>query len=380
MDRAQLSGTQLPRHMPQLDALRAVAVLSVLLFHIIPEYFDKSPLGWLGVRFFFVLSGFLITGILLRGRERVEAGTAGAGFSLRQFYVRRFLRIFPIYYLVLFTLAVCGAGEIRQSFFWHLGYLSNFKFVADGYFHVWTAHFWTLAIEEQFYLLWPAIILFIPRRFLLPVLVLAIIIGPAYRYLALAREFSGLACEVLLPSSLDTLATGALLAVLLNQPGIRGVQRRLIAVVGWSAFIAFVTIQLLERKGLGNSLSYAVADSVFAVFAAAVIAGAAYGYSGWRRSILEFKPLLYVGTISYGLYVYHEIATTTVDALVEAKRLHLAPWGLIALKFALTFLAAALSWRFFEKPMNNLKRFFPYDPNSPGSVAVASGSAVGTPR
>lgn len=345
--------------MPQLDALRGFAVLAVLFFHFIPKYLDNSPLGWLGVRLFFVLSGFLITGILLEGRELVGSGSQGAGFTLRQFYARRFLRIFPIYYLVLLVLAVAGAEGVREKLGWHLAYLSNVRFVLDGYFAIWVGHFWSLSVEEQFYIVWPMLILFVPRRALIPLLVAAIAAGPIYRLASQWFAFSDLACEVLLPPSLDTLGTGALLAVLLRQGAGWASGRRIWALVGWTGFIVYAGLQALDYSGYGTTAGFALSTTAFAACAAGLIAHAAYGCTGWRRAILEFKPLLYVGTISYGLYVYHEIVSTALDRLAETKTLQLSSWAAIALKFLLSFLVAALSWHWYEKPINGLKRFFP---------------------
>jgi peptidoglycan/LPS O-acetylase OafA/YrhL len=350
-----------PKHMRQLDSLRGFAVLAVILYHYFPHWFENSPLGWIGVRFFFVLSGFLITGILLRGREAVEAGKEGRWFMLRRFYTRRFLRIFPIYYLVLFILAICGAEEIRGSLLWHLSYLSNVRFVLEGYFQVWVAHFWTLSVEEQFYLLWPTMIVLMPRKFLVPALMLAVIIGPGYRLASQLYDFSGLACEVVLPACLDTLGTGALLALLLHRRT-NGVTGRPCAIIGWTALVILVVLNELDRRGIARMYGFAAGDLVFAVLAAAIIARAATGFSGWVRSLLEFKPLIYIGTISYGLYIFHPIVRVAAGRLLSSRGLHLPPGVATGAEMVTTFLVASLSWHFFEKPINDLKRFFPYEP------------------
>jgi peptidoglycan/LPS O-acetylase OafA/YrhL len=261
---------------------------------------------------------------------------------------------------VLIGLAIFGVEDIRPNFLWHLCYLSNVRFVMDGYYHLWVAHFWSLSVEEQFYLLWPAVILFTPRQWLVPVIGGAIAIGPAYRLAALAFGFSGPACEVLLPACLDTLGTGAMLAVLLHQPGAWPARRKACATIGWAGFATFILFNVLDYFHLARATGFVVGDSLLAIFAAGLIAHAAYGCTGWGRRFLEFKPLVYVGAISYGLYVYHEIVTGVINWLTQSGAIRLAPWIVIGLRFGATFLVAALSWRFFEKPINNLKRFFPY--------------------
>ena len=114
-------------------------------------------LALLGVWLFFVLSGFLITGILLRSRDQVDYGGYQGRFVLRQFYARRILRIFPLYYSVLLLAATIDLGDVRDTIFWHLAYLSNYLFATQQYWGAVTAHFWSLSVEEQFYILWPAL-------------------------------------------------------------------------------------------------------------------------------------------------------------------------------------------------------------------------------
>jgi peptidoglycan/LPS O-acetylase OafA/YrhL len=174
-----------PEYLPQLDGLRAFAVFAVMLHHflplnrVLPE--DFVTLGSLGVRLFFVLSGFLITGILLRCRQRASDGETKPSQQLRRFYVRRFLRIFPVYYVTLGIVALLNLPTVRESFFWHVAYLSNFLFSFLGRFEGPLSHFWSLAVEEQFYLLWPWLIVFAPRRFLHGIILMTVISAPVFR-------------------------------------------------------------------------------------------------------------------------------------------------------------------------------------------------------
>ena len=144
----------------QLDALRGIAVAAVAYSHwIAPRYQFGIRWGTAGVTLFFVLSGYLISGILLDCRTQSDRP-----FALRSFYARRFLRIFPLYDLVLLILFAVNLPPVRQTIFWHLTYLSNFYFLHHGGWHGPISIFWTLAVEEQFYLFWPAILLFVPNR------------------------------------------------------------------------------------------------------------------------------------------------------------------------------------------------------------------------
>jgi peptidoglycan/LPS O-acetylase OafA/YrhL len=150
----------------ELDGLRAFAILGVLYTHFIN---DESMVGTLGVELFFVLSGYLITGILLRGRNLIEACESTLPTVLKSFYIRRALRILPVYYFCLFCLWLAGSQEVKDQIWWHATFNSNMLFVFIPFTNL-TPHFWTLAVEEQFYVFWPAIILLAPRRHLLTIL------------------------------------------------------------------------------------------------------------------------------------------------------------------------------------------------------------------
>jgi peptidoglycan/LPS O-acetylase OafA/YrhL len=173
-------------YMPQLDALRFFAVLGVVVVHNWQPSSHTFIVGWfdwgtLGVRLFFVLSGFLITGILIDGRELAPHDSRRRLVFMRQFYARRFLRIFPVYYAVLFVLLIAGVGQIRQIWPWLFSYGTNvyvWHYLAYPYA---VPHFWTLAIEEQFYLLWPFVLLFLPRRWLMPFLLALCALGVGWR-------------------------------------------------------------------------------------------------------------------------------------------------------------------------------------------------------
>jgi peptidoglycan/LPS O-acetylase OafA/YrhL len=198
----------LSNYKPQLDGLRAIAVMFVFLHHWTQLGFD---LGIIGVQLFFVLSGFLITGILLDLRQSVDSGSQTVGFSLRHFYVRRFLRILPLYYFCLLFFVCLDRFSIRETIVWHSLFLSNVLFFLQGEFHGPFSHFWTLAVEEQFYIFWPWVVLLLPLRFLPRVLVLLIVLSLVVRA---ALFFGGhvrfAQHSTLVFANFDTLGLGAL--------------------------------------------------------------------------------------------------------------------------------------------------------------------------
>ena len=165
------------QHMPQLDTLRAFAVTAVLVHH----YFTWANWGLgatLGVKLFFILSGFLITGILLRSRDAATASGHKWSSLVGRFYVRRFLRIFPLYYFVVAVAATINLEPAREILPWLLTYTLNIYMANLGWFVANFAHFWTLAVEEQFYIFWPWIILFAPRNWLIRLTLIFISVGP----------------------------------------------------------------------------------------------------------------------------------------------------------------------------------------------------------
>ena len=172
-------------YMTQLDGLRCFAVFSVLVAHFchdLPGIGRAGPWGGLlGVRLFFVLSGFLITQILLRERDAMRAAGVGVWTAIRPFYARRFLRIFPLYYGVLLVATALAVYPVRESLPWHLAYASNFYMAREGTWVPTVAHFWTLAMEEQFYLLWPWVVLLVRPASLPRIAIALAALAPAFR-------------------------------------------------------------------------------------------------------------------------------------------------------------------------------------------------------
>ena len=350
-------------YMPQLDSLRALAVFAVMIHHWLPGFLGFGPWGDLGVRCFFVLSGFLITGILLRARTAVESGRTSVGWQMRQFYIRRSLRIFPIYYLTLLVGAFLGMHVLRETFWWHACYGSNFYFALRGNWHGYVSHLWSLSVEEQFYLLWPALILLLPRR-ILPGIFGACIAGAVLTRAGLAAALGPehIALKVLLPSCLDSLVTGALLSWFFTAKPSLGSTANVWSRRGFAATtVLFLALRVLEHVGIGKTLVAVLGPLVDAVLFAGIIGKCAQGISGPLGRIMDLGPLQYFGRISYGLYLYHMFAAYVAGMFANKFGLTVPGPGFVqfALFFTMSVTAAALSQKFIERPFNNLKRFFP---------------------
>jgi peptidoglycan/LPS O-acetylase OafA/YrhL len=337
---------------PQIDGLRALAVAGVLYSHLYNEY---SHLADYSVRLFFVISGYLITGILLRCKSSIDQGKLSAKQAFRSFYARRGLRIYPAFYAVLFIAFAVNFQGIRRTFVFHALFLSNILFAIKGQYTPWaTVHFWSLSAEEQFYLAWPLVIIFTPERFLKAVILGTAALGLGYRVFAVligATEFFRL---YLTPASLDPLAAGALLALFRT----RGSWPRWLVPVSWVSAIVYV-VPLL--KWTPPAVLHELFITVSNLTLMGLVAMASKGINGVCGRILSSAPMLYLGRISYGIYLYH--------IFVMAVILHIAPrWGapsqrglpLLAIDTVLTLAIATLSWYCLEQPFNRLKHKFPY--------------------
>jgi peptidoglycan/LPS O-acetylase OafA/YrhL len=345
-------------YLPQLDALRGLAVAAVLFHHLYPDLYRTAPWmpsGWEGVRLFFVISGYLITGILLDCKAYYRDGAASRGSLLRRFYARRFLRIFPAYYLTLAVAALLNLGSVRQEWPWHVAYLSNWLSAARGAWGDHTNHLWTLAVEEQYYLVWPWLVLLVPERRLPWLFGGFILCGPLSCALLLAARCDEITVQVPTTSNLDTLGMGSLLAFL-NDPGGRAASYRFRLaglLVGAPVYVA--------HKIFGQT-NLVLLDLAFAGICVSLVHHAAAGVTGPVRALFDLPPLRYLGKISYGVYLFHNFSEPAVA--IVFRRTHLSFPTEQGLRFLVlsgaTILAATVSWYCFEKPLNNLKRFFPY--------------------
>lgn len=364
-------------HIRALDGLRGVAVLLVLGLHfnIIskPEAaLDRllhagAQIGWIGVDLFFVLSGFLITGILYRSK--------GQPGYFRNFYARRSLRIFPLYFAALIVAflvlpALLPSSEIltglRTDQWWYWAYLSNVLVAIEGFpVSLTMGHFWSLAIEEQFYLVWPLVVFLLPRRHLLAASASLIGLALVCRTLLVWLGFST-ATYVLTPSRVDGLALGALLAVLAHQPN--GLQRlsQLVrpVLIATTALLAAIVVW---RGGLstGDAVVQTVGFSLLSFFFGALLIAAVQARGGsplhWT---LTTRPLLFFGKYSYGIYVVHvPISGLLKRHVVAPGHLDFASPSVMQMLFtaaaaSLSVAAALLSWNVLEKRFLKLKDRF----------------------
>ena len=359
-------------YVAELDAFRGLAILSVMALHWLPRDAAVNAVQnqtTNGVHLFFTLSGFLITRILLTSRAAVDDGRVTVGWSLRQFYARRVLRIFPVYYLVIGLGVALNVDGLRQAWPWHASFLSNVYYLGHG-FDGPAAVFWTLAVEEQFYLVWPLAILLLPRRALVPTTAAVAVAATVLRTTFILRSPM---FEMLMPACANFLAVGALVGLVdhsrYGSPSLARWTRRafgVIAVVLVGVAVALFVVRGRQYMATARPVA-AVAQAMMSMAYAVTFAACVRGLPAVARLPLRFPPLVYVGRVSYGLYVWHLFVA---DGLVRAAHstllhgrwhaivAHAAAW--VTVKVIVSLAVATASWFAFERPINELKRWFPY--------------------
>lgn len=350
-------------HVPALDGVRGIAILAVFLFHcsLRLEGFWRvvGSWGWMGVDLFFVLSGFLITGILLDSRETPSR------FYYGGFYGRRILRIGPAFVVVMAAL-VLAPGITGQSPAehqrliahegWYWAFLANALIAAHGWHGVipQTSPLWSLAVEEQFYLVWPYVVRRLSSYAALW-LGLVLIAGVAtLRLLLSLRGVDGNTLYVLMPTRADLLAWGIVLAALVRLPiGISAVKRLLLPALLGAAVIASAVITRESSAAFSPRAMVVIGYPAIALLAAVLVAIAIVH----EPRVLRWSWLTGLGKVSYGLYLWHMVGIAVAAELLP----NLNAW-LIPLAFLLSLVPTLASWFLIEKPALMLKRYAPMRP------------------
>jgi peptidoglycan/LPS O-acetylase OafA/YrhL len=381
--------------MPTLDGVRGLAILMVLIFHFVGNTLPTSPVeraivgvsnyGAYGVELFFVLSGFLITGILYDAQNKPN--------YFRNFYMRRFLRIFPLYYGVL-ALIFFVAPLIpllrgptldylvdRQAWAW-LYAVNIYIGKAGDWSFSYLDHFWSLAIEEHFYLFWPLVVFLLARkpRALIAVSLATSLCAMLARLIGSLLGLNWWTTYVLTPFRLDGLALGAFMSVIARQPGglewlTRTLPRAVTVLAGLLA-ITFAWTLLMSHQGLELVLPVRAALILMLLACLlqwAVIAPKQSATSRFFRS----RFMIFLGTYSYGLYVYHHFISYYLST--NHTELELARWlgshgAAVALQAtlgaAVSLVMAYVSYELFERRFLNLKPLL-----APTKEPTAAGTA-----
>lgn len=332
----------LPRRIPALDGLRAVAIVLVVLVHAAPTAGFPPALAWvhtlqsLGVRIFFVISGFLITALLLQERE------ATGEISLRRFYVRRALRIFPAFYAYIAVILVLSAGGwiilLPGDLAHALTYTMNYNYPAA--WEVW--HIWSLSIEEQFYVLWPLLLVLAGTRRACLGAAAVVVITPLVRIAMwygwpvrdeMAGHFQMVA---------DSLAVGCLLAGSYNWLGRQGWYMRLLT-SRWFVLVPLIVLATHELHW--RPRTFLVAQTITHIAIGLCLDRCVRVRSRWTDGVLSSAPLRYVGALSYSLYLWQQPFLTKVET----------PLTSFPQNVVLAVACALASYHLVERPFLRLK-------------------------
>ena len=349
------------KHVLELDGLRAIAIALVMAFH-----FGRLRSGWMGVDLFFVLSGFLITGICLDHR--------GPRFYI-PFYGRRVLRILPPYTLAIAIVALILPLITKRpphGLFWLATFTTNVGASTAG---TWDAipkgslHFWSLAVEEQFYVLWPLTVAVLSTNRLALVAAAAVPLALGIRAWLLLHGASWIAAYTLTPARMDTLALGALLAIAYRTRGVPSIFQRLgngslWAWIGGLVAVSFGVALVSPETDQGGGIALqTIGYSVIALLATTTLASTlAADPSSGLRTVLRHPALRSVGRLSYGMYLFHvPLRDAVLSSGLTLPTSLIGRCAVAALLSVITYGLAALSWRLAEQPALALKRYFPYE-------------------
>ena len=370
------------QHFLQIDGLRGIAVLLVTIYHLGLTYHGDGvfsnvviasilQMGWMGVDLFFVISGFLITSILLETRHEPH--------YFRNFIMRRTLRIWPLYYAWLLLLIVIAPAILspvpeelqrladKQAWFWAYG--ANWLFALEGGFNLTPCgYFWSLAVEEQFYLLWPLVIRYTPEG-RLPVVCSAMLLGSlGLRLLLAALGVGESSLYTITFTHLDSIAAGSLLAVLARQPRwlerVKGASTPLL--LGGLAALLLVRNFDSSFKFWEPAMARYGLACVALVGAMLLVKAHFNSRSTWYRGLLSTRALVATGRYSYALYLTHVPVGVQIEKMTSHWLANAVSTADYDLRYALqaggalllSWLLSMMSWHLFEKHILKLKRYF----------------------
>jgi peptidoglycan/LPS O-acetylase OafA/YrhL len=376
----RVAGHKALEYSPSLDGLRGIAILLVAWYHVpflfrddagVPREMLEGPLqrlfwgmslaGWVGVDLFFVISGLLITSILLWSRE--------VGSQLQVFWYRRGLRILPLAVLYLLVLQVNivlldPLGVLKDFDGWgaYLFWVGNVHIALNGWQPIVVMILWSLAVEGQFYLIWPIVVHWINRRTLFIISGMIIALSPLAR--SLAYSFLDYpAVYVLTFCRLDSLASGAVIALLISSQVTKTqtlIYCRRLSGLAFVVLLATFLGPFSPSFPQTRPLMFTLFGYTWIAMAWAVLLGASLKCEGWVRAALSSGPLTFVGKRCYGFYLWHALVAGAVMKLVDTVSWNIGLYGRLFLWLSVLIAVVSLSWSCFERPILRLKRLVPY--------------------
>jgi len=326
------------QRIPQIDGLRAVAILMVFAGHAF-----GVPMFWMGVDLFFVLSGYLITGILLRLKESRAIGGSYWGC----FYFRRIRRILPPYIAFLLILSVCLRVPWGGIWYWYVFFAPNIPLALGKVTVAAMGPLWSLGVEEQFYFAWPWVVLACSKERLRGVALGVIFIAPLLRAIFTPLFNTHFPIYSLPVFRADTLAMGASIALASHDPQWIGRQSRKALSISLVVLALLMGLSVLPsfRAGANSIFFNSIAYSLSAACSGGTLIYILGAQKGFLHTLLAAPPLRYLGLISYTFYLYHEAV------LLKVRQYLHSPLSIAVVAFFVTIIISALSWHLFETPI-----------------------------
>jgi peptidoglycan/LPS O-acetylase OafA/YrhL len=347
------------KYIKELDTIRALAITSVVVNHWFPEGSRANYISTVveAPNIFFTISAFLVTTILLNDRQKAEKQTISKKVLYRNFFLKRALRIFPAYYLTILGTYIIQRDTLSPS-----GYLSFSLYLSNIYIYLtrewgYLAHLWSIAVEQQFYTLWPLLILFVKRNYLPYALAACIVAGVVSQHLESGNGFEG----ILTNTVLDTLGIGALLAWFVKTyPHLLQKANRIL----WPVALGCVFLIIGQAVWghfffLHNRTLMAIVTVTLIIFFIVKSDSSRYTFSFLFRNSL----LIFIGKISYGIYLYHLtvffhgyrilkfVNNKAGLAFRDTKNLYMLECMIILI------VLSWISWKYIELPISNLKKY-----------------------
>ncbi len=366
-----------PIYFEQLNGIRFIAVFLVLIDHWLIPLNPFSFLGHLGVVIFFVLSGFLITRILFENADSCRSNRSSPFVKMIRFIYRRSLRIFPIYFLLLLIGSLFALSNFKDVSVWLISYTPNFYIITHNkWLGVWD-HLWSLAVEEQYYLLFPYFVFFVSvaryPRLLGWMLLLGIGSRLGFYFMASheTKEIYWMISYVNPLAAIDSFGLGGILAYLFHYNNVMFEKLVSMTYLLPISLIVFIAVLILSTQAiyLHDNIWEIVFERLFAGGFAFFLIAQSLGNASWVIGrFLTLKWVSYLGQISYGIYLYHNVVynyyhvdgNTIIGYLAKfLPNLSSEMPNFIYLKFGISLCIvislASLSWFFIEKPINRFK-------------------------
>lgn len=342
----------------QIDSLRFFAVFLVLMSHWLYglPVIEKLKLGTIGVEMFFVISGFLISLQLFKYRLDIDSKISSLKNTLKVFYIRRVLRIFPLYYFILIIATLVNKGELMDAFIWNFTYTTNFYIIKIQHWPAIFSQFWSLSVEEHFYIFWPLIILTSNFKNILRWIFIIIIFALLFRLWKYYDSYDFILLSIHTLSCLDLFMMGALLAYIFYYKQSFFIQLfnyKYLKFITTALFIILFLIYFLNPQW--ELFNWVFQRLFFGIFYFLTLGFFIKGIKGKAAIVMENKILIRLGKLSYGIYLIHNFVP---GILLPVKNIGLPLLLEFCIYFIVTLLISEVLYRIIEKPMRDLNRYF----------------------